>query len=262
MGWVRISDDFYDHPAHVGLDLAAWGLWTWSLAWANRNLTDGIIPRAVVKRMDPDGATSGALIDAGRWIALDGDRIEIHDYLAFQPSAEQIKRKREKDRERWQRRTRSDSTDTPHGVEPEPEPTPPSSQPQPQRSSLREELAPAERPRDPIFDALCEVCAIDPQQLTSSARGALNKARKEIVSLGATDEDVRRKAHAYRVAYPAISLTPSALVKHWPALGSPTTVKPSAYGTPTRALLGRGVDAAPAWELDEEGLAVPASGVG
>lgn len=40
-----------------------------------------------------------------------------------------------------------------------------------------------------------------------------------------------------------------------PPLG--TTVKPSAYGTPTRALLGRGVDAAPLYELDEAGFAVP-----
>lgn len=88
------------------------------------------------------------------------------------------------------------------------------------------ELAPAERPRDLIFDALVEVCAIDASQLTSSARGALNKARKELVALGASDEDVRRKADAYRAAYPGISLTPSALVKHWPALGSPTTIKP------------------------------------
>ena len=134
-------------------------------------------------------------------------------------------------------------------------------------TDTEKELAPkTARKPDPIFDALCEVCDLDPKQLTPSARGALNKARKEIAGLEATDEDVRRKAHAYRVAYPGMALTPSALAKHWPSLDAgltrPTTVKPSAYGTPTRALLGRGVDAAPTWELDEEGLAVPVRGVG
>lgn len=103
MGWVRVSDDFYDHHGHAPLELAAWGLWVWSLAWSNRNLTDGEVPWATVKRMDPDGDASGALIDAGRWIDK-GDCIAIHDYLEYQPSAEQIRKKREKERERWHRR--------------------------------------------------------------------------------------------------------------------------------------------------------------
>jgi len=38
---------------------------------------------------------------------------------------------------------------------------------------------------------------------------------------------------------------------------APTTVKPSTYGTPTRALLGRGVDAKPVFEINDEGFAVP-----
>lgn len=80
MGWVRVSDDFYDHPAHVDLDLSAWGLWLWSLAWANRNLTDGVLPLAAVRRMDPDGTASGALITAGRWVELDDGRVRVHDF--------------------------------------------------------------------------------------------------------------------------------------------------------------------------------------
>jgi len=42
-----------------------------------------------------------------------------------------------------------------------------------------------------------------------------------------------------------------------PVPGRPTSVKPSTYGTPTRALLGRGVDAKPVFEINDEGLAVP-----
>lgn len=147
MGWVRISDDFYDHHAHVDLTLEAWGLWVWGLAWANRNLTDGVLPRAAVKRMDSDGTASEALLAAGRWRELDEGRLVIHDYLDFQPSAEQIRSKREKERERWQRRAGStpDSAATPRGGNADSAPTPPASQPQPQpqeRSRPLVELTP------------------------------------------------------------------------------------------------------------------------
>ena len=138
MGWVRIDDSFYDHPAMVDLDLDAWGLWTWALAWCNRNLTDGRLPNAVIKRMDPDGTASGALIGAGRWLQEDGC-VLVKDYLDYQPSAEQIRSKRDKERERWQRRAGSNpaaipSAPTPRGVAPPSASTPLASQPQPQHS--------------------------------------------------------------------------------------------------------------------------------
>lgn len=147
MGWVRISDDFYDHPAHAGNGLAAWGLWAWSLAWSNRNLRDGLIPWPVVERMDPDGKASGALLKSGRWIKRD-DCVEVHDYLEYQPSAEQIREKRAKERERWLRRADSNgaSTDTPPQLRAEPPPTPRVSQPQPQSLSNDRELGGAKAP--------------------------------------------------------------------------------------------------------------------
>lgn len=126
MGWVRIDDAFYDHPAHAGLELAAWGLWTWSLAWSNRNLSDGAIPKTVVKRMDPDGEATGALINSGRWLD-NGEGVAVHDYLEWQPSKEQILSKRERERQRNRGRTAA----TPPGAaeelpceEPQPQPLP------------------------------------------------------------------------------------------------------------------------------------------
>jgi hypothetical protein len=141
VGWVRDSDDFYDHPKLADLDLAAWGLRAWGTAWANRNLSDGVVPYSIVKRMDPDGMASGALIDAGVWHLEDGC-IRIHDYLDYQPSAEQVRSKREKERERWQRRASSEPP--PPQLRAEYAATPTASQPQPQLSS-NEESARARR---------------------------------------------------------------------------------------------------------------------
>lgn len=146
MGWVRVSDDFYDHGAHSTLELEAWGLWLWSLAWSNRNLSDGVIPWPVAKRMDPDGKASGALIDAGRWLDH-GCVLEVHDFLEYQPSAEQVRAKRLKERERWQRR--ADSESPPRQLHAVPDATPPASQPQPQHLSTTDESARKRSKRKP-----------------------------------------------------------------------------------------------------------------
>lgn len=72
---------------------------------------------------------------------------------------------------------------------------------------------------DPIFDALLDLCDLDPERLTSSARGGLNRAVKELREAGATEDSLRGAANAYRIRYETAVLTPSALAKHYPALG-------------------------------------------
>ena len=88
--------------------------------------------------------------------------------------------------------------------------------------------AKAPRARDQLFDALVMVCQIDPTALTSSARGAANKAIKELREVGAEPEQVVQAASAYRLRYPGAAVTPSALAKHWPSL-----LEPSAPAQPT-----------------------------
>lgn len=103
-------------------------------------------------------------------------------------------------------------------------------------------------------------------------RQAAEKAYRARRRAGLTAEDLLRARENYAVS---VATVESQFIKHpstflgpdvveWIAAAphAPTTVKPSTYGTPTRALLGRGVDAAPTWELDDEGRAVPAAEVG
>lgn len=122
MGWVRVSDDFYDHPKFADITPLSWALWIAGLAYANRNLTDGYIPRSVAQRLCDFGgleytvATIGDLaaiseddcaplavddvVRVGLWHASGHDcedcpdpgsrRFIIHDYLAYQPSAETV----------------------------------------------------------------------------------------------------------------------------------------------------------------------------
>jgi hypothetical protein len=127
MGWVRIDDSFYDHPKFADVTPLSISLWIVGMAYCNRNLTDGYIPESVANRLlDFDGlsytvATIGELAAIGEsdctplavWdlirVGLWHDevhtcpscpqpgrkRLYVHDYLSYQPSAEEIKRNSE-----------------------------------------------------------------------------------------------------------------------------------------------------------------------
>jgi hypothetical protein len=79
----------------------------------------------------------------------------------------------------------------------------------------RRETAHKPRAPDPIWDALTVACGIDTKQLTTTARGATNRAVSELRAVAATPEQIAARASAYRRTYPNAALTPSALVKHW-----------------------------------------------
>ena len=93
-------------------------------------------------------------------------------------------------------------------------------------------LAPAEptpkKPRkpDPIFDAIIEACGIDPAELTETARGAANKAVKQLKAVGASPDGIHARARVHLERWPDASLTPTSLAKNYAQLGA----KPSANG--------------------------------
>jgi hypothetical protein len=83
------------------------------------------------------------------------------------------------------------------------------------------ELAPAKPPRerDYIFEAITDSCGLNRKELTASARGAANKAAKELRDIGASPEGIHARAAIYRKKWPDATLTPSALAKNYAQLG-------------------------------------------
>jgi hypothetical protein len=75
----------------------------------------------------------------------------------------------------------------------------------------------AARAPDPIFDALCHVCAITPARLTASGRGMLNRACKELREAQATPSEIVSAAQAYRERWNHTP-TPGALARHFAGL--------------------------------------------
>ena len=112
MPWVRLADDFYDHPKIIAVGSAAGWLWVCGLAYANRYLTDGYLPSAAVRRIADDGddplRLAARLVEVGLWEAADAG-YRIHDYTNYQPSAQAVKAERKKTAERvasWRKRSR------------------------------------------------------------------------------------------------------------------------------------------------------------
>lgn len=95
---------------------------------------------------------------------------------------------------------------------------------EPEENRKKEPLAaaprqtPSKREPDLLFEAIAKACNIDITELTGTSRGQLNKATKELRDIGAEPEHVGDKARAFRREYENATLTPTALVKHWPQL--------------------------------------------
>lgn len=77
--------------------------------------------------------------------------------------------------------------------------------------------APTKAP-DHLFEAMCAACGSDPKRLTSSERGRINKALKDLRTVNATAEEIAYAAGQWRLTYPNATLTPTAMAAHWSKL--------------------------------------------
>lgn len=132
MSWVKLDDAIGEHRKVVALEereaLCGW-LNVKAIAWSNRQLEDGVVPKAIVRRLastflgririgqqvvTADDLTS-ALVAVGIWYD-EGDAIRIHDYLKYQPSKREVEDKRAKDAERKRDGRGNASSRSPAGV--------------------------------------------------------------------------------------------------------------------------------------------------
>ena len=92
MTWVKLDDAFPDHPKVDGLSDGAFRLHVAALCYSGRHLTDGALAADRVSRLVPRFRRSYVteLVEAGLWEAVDGGW-SIHDFLAYNPSAEKVK---------------------------------------------------------------------------------------------------------------------------------------------------------------------------
>lgn len=96
MTWVRLDDNFADHPKVDGLSDGAFRLHVAALCHSGRYLTDGAVTAATARRLTPyyKPKQPAELVGAGLWEET-RDGWAIHDYLAYQQSAEKVRADRE-----------------------------------------------------------------------------------------------------------------------------------------------------------------------
>lgn len=124
MTWAKF-DDRYDDNRKVKkawrADPTAVGIHAMAITYSSRHETDGHVDLDWLEEKLPAPKTRErvvkVLVDAGLFDPIDGDRFQVHDYLDFNPSSEQLEEKRRKDAERKRQRMA-------RGVQPESAPTP------------------------------------------------------------------------------------------------------------------------------------------
>lgn len=97
MAWVRLDDQYPEHPKVTAAGHLAGWLDVCAMAYCNRQLTDGFVAKSMVPRLSTVPAPmkrAAELVAAGRWTEVDGG-FQIHDYLAYQKTADQIRRDRD-----------------------------------------------------------------------------------------------------------------------------------------------------------------------
>ena len=110
--WAHLDDRFYGNPKILGTPLPALGLYAVGLSYCNDQLTDGFIPRSVLAGLRGWAAAARMLVQRNLWTEQPGG-YQVHDYLDWNDSKEQVLAKRKGAAER-QRRNRVTRDVTPH----------------------------------------------------------------------------------------------------------------------------------------------------
>lgn len=100
MPWVNLDDQFPEHPKVDGLSDAAFRLHVAGICYCNRHLTDGFVPTNRVRRLVPKFKQTALdeLVGYGMWKPHppDGYLYEIHDFLDWNRSRDQVVSERER----------------------------------------------------------------------------------------------------------------------------------------------------------------------
>lgn len=121
MPWGRLDDSLYDHPKldliPVDDRLAAVGLWARALSWCNRFLTDGLVPRDRVAKLDGSTLLADRLVVAGLFDDVPSG-YRIHDFLEFNDSRQMVLERRAKEaaRKAAYRAAKASPNGTPNGT--------------------------------------------------------------------------------------------------------------------------------------------------
>lgn len=232
MAWVKLDDSMPHHPKIIAAGPEAFALDVAAICYSNRFGTDGHIAKHLLPHLLPGLENvehfASILLRVGRWIETENGYL-IHDVSEYQPSSKQAKDvsvKRSlagrkggissgKAREANGKQVASSKTKQVASSKTNPVPSRPDLYIKP----LPEEEKQA-RKEDHIWDAVIESCGLNADELTTSSRGAINKAVQQLKQVGATPDDIHARARQHLTKWSNVSLTPTSLAKNWAQLSA------------------------------------------
>src|SRR5437763_2842378 len=89
MSWFKVDDGLAFHAKVVQAGNPAIGLWVRAGSWSAQQLTNGFIPEQIALTLGTKSQVA-ALLAAGLWVLSDGG-YQIHDYLSYNPTADEVR---------------------------------------------------------------------------------------------------------------------------------------------------------------------------
>ncbi len=110
MAWFKADDRLPDNRKTrraIDKSIAPMGLWVLAGTWSAGALTDGFVPKAVVRRWDPRLQFAKVLVTAGMWVPDEHDGEEGYQFVnweEYQPTKKEVEAERAAARERMKKR--------------------------------------------------------------------------------------------------------------------------------------------------------------
>lgn len=251
--WLKVHVDMLDHPKFSKIDNDSIVMWLAALSYSKKFLTDGVVEIDKIQRLPKVKRWKKCLesLVENNLFALNSDEktIEICGFVEWQQSREGVEEKREEARIRkaeWRERNAAEKAKqaaSPTGTdtgqqggtnEPVPLHREQSTESQSTEFQSTESIYIAEaakpkparakadsvstRPRNVVWDAVVEVCAIDSQSIPKSQASLIGKVVAELAGLDTTPDEIRARGRIYKRKFPNVPLTPTALLKQWAGL--------------------------------------------
>lgn len=229
MSWLKLDDSFFRNPKVREVDAAARLLYLAALCYCGAQLTDGHVSTrslpllAIDADVDDVDALAAQLVAAGLWHAVAGG-YQVHDYLAYNPSREQVLAARAAARARMAAHRRRDGArsrelqenfagSSPYSREREVNGVGEEEEGEWEEGSGEE--GEREEGEAPIYAALCAVT--DTRPATTSEIEQYEAAAAEILAADprASPAEIARRAANYPRHFPGAALTARALARYW-----------------------------------------------
>lgn len=104
MPWAAFDDEFWINPKLQRLSDKAHRLYVRAIGYSAKYMTDGVVDTTALHTLAATRKVCDELVAAGCWQPVPDGGYQIHDYLDFNPTRQQVLDKRQKAAERQARK--------------------------------------------------------------------------------------------------------------------------------------------------------------